>query len=113
VTELNVPSGQVDGALDSINTPDMVQDSNLNDDMSLIELQKTDKSGDKIKTDESLVNCQVQCEMNLTEHAQQQEDLNLNQNVHDPNKESPLEENNEAKSSAQKGNAKHSVTMLK
>jgi hypothetical protein len=109
-----VPSAQVN--LDSISTSEIVQDTNLSHQMNLIELEKSAKSDDKLKSqpNESLVNCEVQCEMNLTVHNQQQNELTLSQSVQDQSKGTSFEDKLDDKSSnANKGaNGKQAVTML-
>jgi hypothetical protein len=110
VTELDVSNAQVGASLESINTSEIVHDTVMTDDMSLIGLQKNDKP-EKMKGQqtENLDNCEVQCEMSLTDQPNHQDDLNLQ----DHSKEVQFEEKIEAKISTIKGSGiKQTITML-
>jgi hypothetical protein len=110
VTELDVSNAQVGTSLESINTSEIVHDAVMTDGMSLIGLQKNDKP-EKVKGQqtENLVNCEVQCEMNLTDPPNHQDDLNLQ----DQSKGVQFQEKTEAKNATIKGpGVKQTITML-
>lgn len=117
VTELDVSNAQVGATLESIATSDIVHEAAMNDDIALIQLQKNDKTQEKLKTQqtENLVNCEVQCGLSLTDPTNGQDNLSLSQSVseQDQNKEVQFEEKIEEKNSAQKGcGVKQTITML-
>lgn len=111
VTELDVSNAQVGASLESINTSEIVHNASMTNDMSLIGMHKSDKLPEKMKDQqtENLVNCEVQCEMSLTDEPDQQDDLNM----HDHSKGVQFEGKIEAKNSSLKGSGvKQTITML-